>query len=324
MAKNAFEELLESIPDETDRKAIADYGEKYKELKDGRLRQSEFSRRMNELAEEKKSHEADIGQLALWRDWRKTHWVDDGEGGGMTAEEKEARDQLAQVNQELETLKAAQEAGMTFDEVSQFIETDLKKRNVVTKADLDGRFVDKTAFRNTTDPKELKGKFVDASFYKEDSNERINSVANGLEYIVEHSLPLMFQHKEEFGEIIKPRELITFMNENGFKDIDKAYDVWVGPKRQELSKAKYEKDLAEAEKRGEEKALKNNGLAVGGKNPADQGAPVMSHLQRRLTMPKDQQDADPVPENMELGKGVGGIIAQQYRKDVAEGNILKG
>ena len=136
----------------------------------------------------------------------------------------------------------------------------------------------------------------------------------------------MLKHDKEFGEIFKPRDLVVFMNERGFKNVEEAYNLWVAPKRTEIQNKKHTDEIAAAEARGAEKALKDKGMAPGGKNPADQGAPVMSHLQQRLRPSVGEGgEKNPIPDDVELGKGsVASMVAQLYRKDAAEGSVLKG
>lgn len=332
---NAFDALLEDIADESDRKVLQNLGEKYREVKEGYLRQADYSKKSSDLQADKKAFESEKSNLegkitrlesltADWNAWRADHWVDLGDGSGKTKEQIEVEEELDRSREELETLKAAQEAGMTFEEVGDFIKKDMEKRGVITKGDLDSRFVDEASWRNSVDGKDLKGKLIDASFYKKDTAERITGVANGLQYLVVTNLPLMFQHKDEFGEIMQPEDLIKFANEKGYRDIKQAYDAWILPRREEARTKKYKEEIELAEKRGEEKALKNRGTSVDGKMPVDQGPPQMTPFQERLRKAAVVNDKGEIPEEVKLGEGLGLAVAERFRKDQAEGKVLAG
>ena len=314
MADNAFDEILDVLTDEADKKAWQELGTKYKPIKEYGLRQSDYSRKMNDLSSERKKFdderkriEGELSQLESWRNWRSEHWLDLDDGEGITKEHQEDRKKIEELNQELQILREAQESGMTFDEVQQFIDKDLTKRGYISKKDLEDRF----------------SNVVTRDFYDKDIVAKTAPMFDAMGKLYEDTLPLGFSHKEEFGEVFKIGELIKFANENGIKDITKAYDSWVAPRRSEVQKKKTEELLTKAREEGKAEGLKEAGMGQNGRLPVDNKPPVMSHLEARLKLPKDQQEANPVPEDVELGKGVSGFIAQQYRKDVAEGNVLK-
>lgn len=303
--KNAFEELLESISDEGDRNTISSLADKYKELKDGRLRQSDYSRKMQELSDEKKRLEKDVDELQQWRQWRTDHWLDDARA---TKEEAELQKSLEDANSKIAILEAAQEAGMTFEEVQQFIDKEMTKRNVVTKEYFE---------------KEVKPKVVEQDFYKKDVDERIARSQAAMGYLFEETLPLGFSHRDEFGETFKVGELIKFANENKFQDISKAYDAWVSPKRQEIQKKKTEEMVAKAKEEGLKEGLKQAAMGANGRMPVDNGSPAKGHLEARLRTPKENQEKSPIPDDLPLGSGIASMVAQQYRQDSASGQTLK-
>jgi len=304
---NAFESLLEAIGDENDRKSLQSLGEKYKEVKDGYLRQSEFSRSMNELAADKKKFDsekqridAELSKLEQWKNWSRENWDEEAR---MTKVEKARLEKIEQLNSELEVLKTAQEAGMTFEEVTSYLDNEVAKRKLVTE----DKFSD------------LKKSLIDKDFYEKDVLTRVGGVANGMEYLYDSTLPLVLSHKDEFNEVIKPSEIIKFANENGFKDISKAYDTMVGARRSEVLKQKNDAALAAAREEGRKEALKEKGMGTNGQVPVDNGPPVMGHLERKLRMPKDQQDSEPI--DMPLGSGAMAVAAR-FRKDKAEGKVI--
>jgi len=314
---NLFEDILSYLDDETERQALRNIGNKYKdkpELKEhyeGRLRQQDYSKNMNALKADRDKFEAEKGRidnelaaLNTWRSWRKDNWDDDLD---MTKAEAEKAKQIKELTSELQVLKAAQEAGMTFEEISQYIDKELGKRPLVTK-----EFIDK----------ELLPSVVDQGFYKKDADERMGRLANGMEYLYNETLPLVFQHKDEFGEILKPQELIKFANEKGVRNLAEAYSAMVAEKRAGIADKKHKEELAAAEKRGEEKARKEQTMGPNGQLPTGTGSPVMGHVQTRLQASKEKQESA-IPEDVQLGSGTAArLVAEQYRKDLAEGKVL--
>lgn len=305
--KNAFEDLLESIPDEEDRKALATLGGKYKEVKDGVLRQSDYSRKMNDLSEEKKGVQADLEQLSNWRAWRRDNWDDTTD---TTKEERAAQERISELNQELDLLKSAQESGMNFEEVQAYVDKQMEKRGTVTKDYLE---------------KEFRGKLVDKEFYQKDVDQKLNAYTANMGYIYEETTPMMFQHYKEFDEVLKPAEVLKYANEHGIKDLNKAYEAMVSPRRGEISKKVQEEAITKAREEGRLEALKNQAMGPNGRLPTDSGVPTMGHLEQKIRGAKlaDGDHKDEIPEEIKLGSGVGATVAAKYRQDVSEGKVLQ-
>lgn len=306
MAVNSFDDALALIKDPDKAKIFKEISEEIPDIRGGWLRQSDYSKKMNDLSEEKKQLQTDLEQLQNWRSWRRDNWDDDQ---NMTNAEREKLQEIEALNSELEVLKAAQEAGMTFDEVSQYISKELDKKQVVTRDYID---------------KEFRSKLVDQDFYAKDVKEKLNNIANGMEYLYEETFPLGFSHRDEFGEVLKPRDLIVFANENGIKDIGKAYEAWVAPRRNEAQKKKTEEMVAKAKQEGREEALKTQAMGQNGRMPTDSGAPQMGHMEAKLRAVKQEgEEGSPISDDIKLGSGISASVAALYRRDVAEGKVLK-
>jgi hypothetical protein len=303
---NAFEDLLDTITDENDRKVLTELGGKYKELKDGVLRQSDYSKQMNLLSEDKKKFdserakvEADLAKLEQWNSWRINNWDDDQ---AMTKAEIKKLEEIQSLTSELEIMKAAQEAGMTFDELDKHLASEPAKKNLVTRDYLD---------------KDFRKDLVDQAQYKKDLDAKIASVANGLDYLYSSTLPAVLKHKDEFGEILRPDEIIKYANDNGIQKIDDAYDRMVAPRRAEIAAKKHADELIKAEEKGRVEERKERGMGQNGLMPVDNGAPVMGHMEKRLRMAKDKTTGE-IPEDAKLGT-LSNMIAEKYRKEKAEG-----
>ena len=64
---SAFDEILEKFSDEGDRTTFQGLAERYPEIKDGLLRQSDYSRRMSEI-------DNSIKELDSWKQWGAENW----------------------------------------------------------------------------------------------------------------------------------------------------------------------------------------------------------------------------------------------------------
>jgi effector-binding domain-containing protein len=313
MAINSFDDILASIKDPEKLRVFKEVVETdVPEAKGGWLRQADYSKHMNSLANDKKLFEAEkaekqaeLAKLEEWKSWRVSSWDDEHQ---MTKSEVKKLAQITDLTAELEILKAAQEAGMTFDEVGQYLDKELSKKNLVSKDYLD---------------KEFRKELVDRKAFDSELNTRVGGVANGMEYLYDSTLPAVLAHKDEFGEVIKPSEIIKYANENGYKKIEDAYERMIAPKRAEIQAKKNEEALKKAreegEKAGEEKAKAERmaALAQGGRTPVDDGPPVMGHMERKLRMNKDKTTND-IPEDAKLGT-LSNMVAEKYRREKADG-----
>src|SRR5271154_5368148 len=143
MSINAFEDILSAIKDPEKLRIFKEVVEvDVPEAKGGWLRQADYSREMNKMKDRETQIGREMDKLERWNAWRAAHWVDDGSGGGKTREQLEAEGKLADLDTELSALREAQEVGgMTFEEVQQFVDKEIGKRNVVTKESLEKDYV---------------------------------------------------------------------------------------------------------------------------------------------------------------------------------------
>jgi hypothetical protein len=112
MATQSWEDIINAIPDESDRGQVAELANKYPDLRGGWLRQSDYSRQLDSLKPVKE-------ELSQWQSWAESNW--DFENNAPKAE-------LYWRNraQELENSKGDE---MTFDDIGKYI----AEKGVITK-----------------------------------------------------------------------------------------------------------------------------------------------------------------------------------------------
>lgn len=198
-------------------------------------------------------------RLKGFETWAQTNW---------DYTQNKTKAQIA-AEQQVAELRNAKDSDMTFEEILE----GLKTQGIVTKTDIEPVVTEAV--------NKVTGGFAKA--------EQLNGLANGSMALYSEMTPLLFQHKDEFGEILKPNDLIKFMNDKRIDNFQLAYDQMVSPRRTEAQQkaaaeatAKHQEEIAAAEKRGEEKARQAVAMGVDGRIPTDLGGtpPVMGHLQR--------------------------------------------
>lgn len=253
MAANSFEEILNSlVTDDTDKSALNGLASKYPGIREGWLRQSDYSRKLDAVRESEKK----------LTDWYTENW---DEAASMPKMEKYWRERAT----ELEG-KAGQD--MTFDEVKKFTDEALTARGVVSKADLDATLKTKT--------EEFNNGFLGNMY------QNALLIEKQGEHIIEFKKPLkvreLFAKMQEFGKD-DPRYL---------NDIEASYDKYVADDRKVRTEAADKEKEArirkeakeEAEKEFTEKHLNHGGM------PVDQNEGEMGHFQQK-TMKIQDPDA---------------------------------
>jgi hypothetical protein len=112
MATSSWEDIINAIPDESDRSRVTELASKYPDLKGGWLRQSDYSRQLDSLKPVKE-------ELSQWQSWADNNW--DFENNAPKAELY-----WKQRAQELENSKGDE---MTFDDIGKYIQ----EKGVITK-----------------------------------------------------------------------------------------------------------------------------------------------------------------------------------------------
>lgn len=294
MAGNSFDQVLAElkVPVEDLDLPFKEVVEKHKGLREGYLRQSEFSRKMNQV-------DKDLQNLGKWQDWRTEYW---DEEHGMTRGEYQLSQQREQLEGQVKSLTDSLTSGdgMTFDELLPDIDKHLTAQGFVKKADAVAR----------------KDIFDDKGAPKFASPEVVNSQLEGFGYLFNQIIPATFKHKDEFNEVLEPGQLLEYANKNGIQDIGKAYESWVAPRRTEAANKKHAEDIEAAKKAGAEEALKNQAMGQEGRMPVDQGGQEMGHMQRRVLAGDKASEGALIPDDVPLGKGiVSARVAEQYMKD---------
>jgi hypothetical protein len=121
MAVNSFDEILNNlVSDSEDREVLESLSNKYPEIKNGWLRQSDYSRKLDSFRDTEKKVEA-------WNKWAEENWDADNNAPKMEVYWRNKA-------QELESQAGTD---MTFDEIKNFTEGFLTERGVMTKTDLE-------------------------------------------------------------------------------------------------------------------------------------------------------------------------------------------
>src|SRR3954463_10555136 len=104
MAANSFEDVLNSISDDSDKQSLSSLVEKYPGMKSGWLRQDDYSRKLDSFKDvEKKAGE--------WNAWAQENWDFEANTPKL---EKYWREKATE-------LEAKQGTDMTFDDINKFL-----------------------------------------------------------------------------------------------------------------------------------------------------------------------------------------------------------
>lgn len=129
MAVNSFDEILNSlVGDAEDREMLGNLASKYPEIKNGWLRQSDYSRKLDSFRDTEKKVDA-------WNKWAAENWDAESNAPKM---EVYWRNKANELESKVET-------DMTFDEIKSFTEGFLNERGVMTKTDFESAINSKAA-----------------------------------------------------------------------------------------------------------------------------------------------------------------------------------
>jgi hypothetical protein len=118
MATNSWEDIINAIPDESDRGRVTELASKYPDLKGGWLRQSDYSRQLDGLKPVRE-------ELTQWQSWAEDNW--DFEKSAPKAE--------LYWRERAQQLENSKGDDMTFDDIGKFI----AEKGVITKDDLQAK-----------------------------------------------------------------------------------------------------------------------------------------------------------------------------------------
>ena len=291
MAVNSFDDVLNSlVTDDSDRGVLGELVAKYPGMKDGWLRQSDYSRKLDSFRETERLYqetqrkatelESKFSEVAkeaervkAWDAWAEENWDKEADVPKMERYWKEKAQQL----------EAQKGQDMTFDDINKYF----TEKGVVTRDSLDGVLNAKA--------------------------EEINKNFQGSAYFAAVIAEKQGEHLSEFKKPLKVRDFVAKLNEYGTSDLDVAYEKYVAEDRKTLAdeaeKRKIEQIRAEERKKAEEefvaRSLNNGGMPV----DSESG---LGHLEAKMRNVGDPSAA----EKATLGDGtVARLAAQQYRKE---------
>lgn len=286
---SAFDDLLLTFADEADRQTFNQLAERNPEVLNYGMRQSDYSRRLDEVKDE-------LEDLEKWRAWRRDHYDQEHK---MTKTELEKTQQLEALAAEKERLesKLLLEGGggdMDFEQLEAWGKEFVTKRGIVTTETL------KTKEKELTD-------FVSG----------MNAFTNEASLIVPF---LNRRHEKEFGEMFNPKAFLKEAVDKGhFGDLETFYEKdYVAEARTKKMRSDYDLELKKkndelaAERERADKAERAAAAGQGG-SPVDVDGSTMGAFQRNYLGLNKEKDGSGAPE-VELGEG--GIAAYAAREFV--------
>ena len=289
---SAFDELLDSFSDPSDRQTFEGLASRNPKVKEYGLRQSDYSRKLNE-------HNEDLTELNQWRDWREKNWDDNQ---NTTKREIEKANELIRLQAERDELEAKIALGglggdMTFEELDSYFE----KKGVVTS----GVLAEKEKAVNDL----IVG-----------TNRAMANAALMVPYLNQ-------KHRDEFGELFDPREFLKEANDKGRFDLAEYYENdFVAQKRQaklhkdhedEIARLKAEADDREKKAKEEGREYADRARAMGAGSPTDSEGASMGAFQRSYLGLNKKEEGSGAPE---VALGEGGIAAYAAREWVNKGS----
>jgi hypothetical protein len=117
------------------------------------------------------------------------------------------------------------------------------------------------------DPTKQKGN-GDRTFTMEEVqkllDEKLASTNSAYVDMLKKSMSVSSRHLHEFGEPLNPEELEKFATENGYSDINQAYQAYIAPRVTEREKAKHEEAVAKAREEGLKEGLSRSHAPTSG------------------------------------------------------------
>jgi hypothetical protein len=223
-----------------------------------------------------------------WENWRTEHWDEEAD---MTKEEKAALDEA----ERLRAIIANKGDDMNFDEMGKFLDTEITKRGIASKTDVD---------KLTND---VTGRAA-----------QLDTAMQGHTYVSLKVPTLVMKAYRDYGEVLDGAELFNKSAEMKEYDLDKVYDAIYRDKSTARKQAELDAIKAEAKKAGYEEAQKElKEKAAGSKDgqgliPTDQGSGLSGFLQKVTS----NEGAESGYDNMVLGRGaIASKYADEFRKN---------
>ena len=224
MAVNSFDEILNSV-DESDRATLSDLSSRYPDLKNGWLRQSDYSRNLDKLRATEAEYQKYKTTAEAWTEWASNNW--DLEANRPKAEKY--------WNDRANELEAQRGQDMTFDDIKKFA----TEQGFISKTDLESTLTQKQ--------NEIGESFKGSAYFSAVLNE------------------LQGNHIHEFKQPLKTRDFISKLQEYGTNDLDAAYEKYVADDRRKIAEEKHQKELEKirAEERDKvEQEFRGRGLTL--------------------------------------------------------------
>lgn len=296
MARNAFDELLESIPNESDRKALSEIADRNAKLKEGYLRQSDYSRHLDSFREREKEMQSWKDQAEQWESWRKNNWVDGalGNGKGATKRELEYKRMYEDAQKTVGDLEKRVSTGgdnVTFEELRGHVNKLVEENQFVRSSDVEAR------------ESQLRADLKSAT-------ENFSQVTSGYLGLTLAAPQVAVQHYKEWGEDLDLNAVFDHTIKNGITDFKKGYESWVEPRRKEKNEQEMKAKIEQARKEGAEEALKSRGMNPGSM-PDDQGGPSVGPLMALQERFNRGGDGKADVSNIPLGGGLARIAARE-------------
>lgn len=249
------EELIALVKDSESQKQLRELVDKSADLdqalKEGVLRQSDYSRKQSELQVKAREAEATITkytglyeQNVAWRSEHEGKFTDlNGEVARLT---KENAEKERQIKEAVANSTAVQGGEVTKEQLEIEVKRVLAGTGAMTQEQIDNVVKNSAA-------EVVKS---EAALMKKDFYEKDLPATN--QFLMD-MVDTAFSHQREFGEPIDREKLADFMREHSLTNPKKAYEEFVAGRRNDLKiKSETEKAAQEAEKRVREEYSKNN------------------------------------------------------------------
>lgn len=225
--------------------------------------------------------------VSQWEGWRSRNWDDTA---NATRSEVQLREQLSATQAQLAAMNA--NPGGTMEDFESTL-TELHKRGFIDKKTLN------ESLENTQ--KTVK--------------QSLDQMAAGFANVFDKTVPIVLKHKDEFGEIIAPGEILNYMQKNGLNDPDAAYAQMVAPKREAKLAEQHKADIEKAKAEAREEARREVAMGSSGRIPTDQSGtnPSLGHLQAKVLEKARADNQGPGPDDVKLGDQV---LAQMGVEDL--------
>ncbi len=306
----AFTDLLATFSDEADRKAFEELGNKNPKIRESVLRQSDYSRKMDEVRDQ-------LAELQKWKDWRTKHWDPEKQLTKREIANFERMEQLEAEKEQLEERLLTQNLGhtgddMTLEQLNQWGETFAKNKGMVTKADLEST---------------IKAKETELQNFV---NNQVKTQAQFETYASLTVPELNIRHTKEFGDPFDSEAFLKEATEKGRFNLKDFYETSfvVGRRSEklkadhtaELERVKTESEAKVAAAQAELEAAKQRAANMGpnGLIPTDNEGSQMGPLQRKfLKMDEKPPEEGKAPE-VPLGEGgIAAFAAKKFLQDQA-------